>query len=625
MSSSWTTRDADALADLFTETMAYANTAQMKRWAKARGLVLLGSGESRAVFARGPDDPVVLKLVFSSYGREANQNEARAWREASPAIRKHLVPVVAADPEGRWLIMERVKPMRANQYAAKEAMEALRGCGFLDLSRPNFSADGRVLDYGNHIWFLWKEGCSTPLTQNPSRTGQPMRHNPDTTGRTPPKGLVVYHYYEGDDDPQMDRWAKKAWDIALASPIRIKRDRELTAIAVLGKKVVGGGWSATSYPLYDEGEAEFTFDIVVAPEAQRKGVGDALVEEMLKQFRYVATMEDMDFVLNIEVVNPAMERILARRGFTRRGEDDPRASHGDVMMTRRNRRNPTNPQVDTPAFKRWFGKSVTTDRYGKPEVFYHGSDEAEIESFEVQRTSYGYFFTPDIDTAAYYGDNIYEVYLKIENLADFDDPLVFDEVAREALDYTEERDRDAVQKFAARLYREGYGKHPAVTAFFDAQPGVADVLAGEWDVEEMLYDNDVEDRDVDKLVASINLPHVTEAYDDAAPVRSEELREAEEAYGGQDFYMEYQDEFLHAAERLGYDGVVFADPSFTGEVISYVVFSPKQIKSATRNAGTFDPDDPNIYRNPRGDTARSSARPSARPSARRSSRRRGKR
>jgi uncharacterized protein YjbI with pentapeptide repeats/RimJ/RimL family protein N-acetyltransferase len=163
-----------------------------------------------------------------------------------------------------------------------------------------------------------------------------MRHNPDTTGRTPPKGLVVYHYYEGDDDPQMDRWAKKAWDIALASPIRIKRDRELTAIAVLGKKVVGGGWSATSYPSSDDDEGEFTFDIVVAPEAQRKGVGDALVEEMLKQFRDVATMGDMDFVLNIEVVNPAMERILARRGFTRRGEDDPRASHGDVMMTRRN-------------------------------------------------------------------------------------------------------------------------------------------------------------------------------------------------------------------------------------------------------------------------------------------------
>jgi len=172
-------------------------------------------------------------------------------------------------------------------------------------------------------------------------------------------------------------------------------------------------------------------------------------------------------------------------------------------------------------------------------------------------------------------------------------------VAREALDYTEERDREAVQAFAARLYREGYGNHPAVTAFFDAQRNFNEVLNDGWDVEEMLNDNDVDDGDVDKLVASINLPHVTKAYNEAAPARSEELREAEEAYGGQDFYMNYQDDFLHAAENLGYDGVMLTDPSPTGEAISYVVFSPRQVKSATKNAGTFDPSDPSILRNPR--------------------------
>jgi hypothetical protein len=263
------------------------------------------------------------------------------------------------------------------------------------------------------------------------------------------------------------------------------------------------------------------------------------------------------------------------------------------------RRNPRNPQTETPAFKQWFGKSVTTDRNGDPVVFYHGSDEPNIEEFGVQRTSYGYFFTPDVDTAAYYGDTVYEVYLKIENLADLDEPVVFDEIAREAVAYTEQRDREAVQKFAARLYHEGYGKHPAVTAFFDAQRDFEYVLNEGWDVEEMLSDNDVENTDVDALVARINQPNVTKAYNDAAPVESKELREAEEAYGGQDFYMNYQDDFLHAAQNLGYDGVVLTDPSPTGEAISYVVFSPKQIKSATGNAGTFDPDDPSILRNPR--------------------------
>ena len=263
------------------------------------------------------------------------------------------------------------------------------------------------------------------------------------------------------------------------------------------------------------------------------------------------------------------------------------------------RRNPRDPQTETAAFKRWFGRSVTTDRNGDPEVFYHGSDEPDIEEFDVQRTSYGYFFTPDIDTAAYYGDNVYEVYLKIENLADLDDPVVFDKIAREAVYYTEERDRKAVQRFAARLYHEGYGKHPAITEFFDAQRDFEYVLNEGWDVEEMLDYNYVEDTDVDALVARINQPNVTEAYNDAAPLESKELREAEEAYGGQDFYMNYQNDFLHAAENLGYDGVVLTDPSPTGEAISYVVFSPKQIKSATKNAGTFDPYDANIYRNPR--------------------------
>ena len=165
-----------------------------------------------------------------------------------------------------------------------------------------------------------------------------MRHNPDTTGRTPPKGLIVYHYYEGDDDPQMDRWAQKAWDIALASPIRIKRDRELTAIALIGNKVVGGGWSAVEHPRYDDAEGTFTFDIVVDPKAQGKGVGDALVEEMLREFRSVRDMGDAEYVLNVEVVNPAMERILARRGFRLRDEEDPLAARGRTMMTRPNGR-----------------------------------------------------------------------------------------------------------------------------------------------------------------------------------------------------------------------------------------------------------------------------------------------
>ena len=54
--------------------------------------------------------------------------------------------------------------------------------------------------------------------------------------------------------------------------------------------------------------------------------------------------------------------------------------------------------------------------------------------------------------------------------------------------------------------------------------------------------------------------------------------------------MNEQDNFLHAAENLGYDAVIMADPSSTGESISWVMIDPKRIKSV-KNQGTIDPKD----------------------------------
>ena len=163
----------------------------------------------------------------------------------------------------------------------------------------------------------------------------------------------------------MDRWAEKAWKIALASPIRILSNRELSAIAVIGNKVVGGGWSAVEHPFSDDVEGTFTFDIVVDPKAQGKGVGDALVEEMLNQFRSVRDMGDAEYVLDVEVVNPAMERILARRGFVRRDEEDPLAVRGKTMMTRRNRRNPDADDATFAEAWRPFAPTYDRDAYAR--------------------------------------------------------------------------------------------------------------------------------------------------------------------------------------------------------------------------------------------------------------------
>lgn len=59
------------------------------------------------------------------------------------------------------------------------------------------------------------------------------------------------------------------------------------------------------------------------------------------------------------------------------------------------------------------------------------------------------------------------------------------------------------------------------------------------------------------------------------------------------------------AKEEGYDGLIVRNVSDSGiggstkTATTFVAFEPTQIKSATGNAGTFDPTDPDIYRNPR--------------------------
>lgn len=239
------------------------------------------------------------------------------------------------------------------------------------------------------------------------------------------------------------------------------------------------------------------------------------------------------------------------------------------------------------AVRAWMGRSVITENGaagGEPLRVYHGSHVPGITEFEGGKTAYGIFFTPDPLTAGYYavGDDaqVYEAFLKIERLADFDEPEVFERVMREAIDFTETRDVDDVRAFAARLYREGFGKSEPVTRFFTEQDGFSSVDGVDYTIEDLLRDNRIDSSEIDDLVEEIASEKVTAAYAEAAPPVSEELNAAREAYGSQQFYMEYQDDFMRAARALGYDGVVFADPSSTGASVSYVVFESSQIMLA---------------------------------------------
>jgi hypothetical protein len=215
---------------------------------------------------------------------------------------------------------------------------------------------------------------------------------------------------------------------------------------------------------------------------------------------------------------------------------------------------------------------------------FHGSPERDITEFTTQRTAIGFYFSPDENTAEFYtgrdGGRVYPVFLNMGRTIDLTDESEAGLRISDAFSKgNKERDRDDVRKFAAGLYREGYGKNDVVTKFFDSQDGIADVLSGGYSVEELLSDNMIDQTEVDPLVESIGLDRVRQQYEEQAPGTDADVDEVMRAYGTQDFYINYQDDLMSWA-RANYDSVVFDDPSTTGESLSYVVFDNRRIKLA---------------------------------------------
>lgn len=73
----------------------------------------------------------------------------------------------------------------------------------------------------------------------------------------------------------------------------------------------------------------------------------------------------------------------------------------------------------TEAFKKWFGNSKVVDENGKPLVVYHGTD-SDFNTFHTEGINNLAFFTDNPEVAKDYGKNVFPVYLKIENITEFD-------------------------------------------------------------------------------------------------------------------------------------------------------------------------------------------------------------
>jgi hypothetical protein len=204
-------------------------------------------------------------------------------------------------------------------------------------------------------------------------------------------------------------------------------------------------------------------------------------------------------------------------------------------------------------FEKWFRSSVVTEdgkAGSEPKVVYHGSP-ADIKAFSKKflkagnhENGIGYYFTDETTGASGYGEGgaVYPAYLRITK------PIV-------------------------------YGKEKNITL---AQVSKLCTGLGKKHFTQFLRDN----YDVDYT----GLQAARDEYFDAV-VRNPLIQAAfsiyNDVYDGAENETNFAEVFKNAT---GYDGIIVPKGA-QGQGTNYVVFSPKQIKSAVGNSGRFKNND----------------------------------
>jgi diguanylate cyclase (GGDEF)-like protein len=226
-------------------------------------------------------------------------------------------------------------------------------------------------------------------------------------------------------------------------------------------------------------------------------------------------------------------------------------------------------QTQTPAFRRWFGDSKVVDENGEPLVVYHGAnakfdafDPSKIGALNGRSEGPGFYFTTDKNVAKMYEDRgkdgaLYEVFLRIEKPMPYDTPALSRRKVAALLAETARQEIAADEDIED--WRDGYLANYVYTPGFRTIEDAANEAAGMFDGS---------DNALDQISGIIG--------------------------GG------VASRIVNAAVKktLGFDGYVATGFSNAGtsENTIYVAMDPTQIKSATSNRGTFDPNDPNIMR-----------------------------
>lgn len=212
---------------------------------------------------------------------------------------------------------------------------------------------------------------------------------------------------------------------------------------------------------------------------------------------------------------------------------------------------PLSREEDSAAFQKWFADSKVVDAEGKPLVVYHGSpNDFTVFSYKFnnsngQADGRGFYFTDNRSYAEGYqsdGGKLFEVYLSLQNPLNPKELTITKPELRKIINAIDP-DGDGISNYAEDS--RGY-------------PGSA------W-----------RNRALDSAVNAIY---------DSSENNADIIGELYSSFGG--------GTVLEEVRRIsGYDG--FMTRNENGDTV-YVVFSPTQIKSATENVGTFDPENPDI-------------------------------
>lgn len=293
---------------------------------------------------------------------------------------------------------------------------------------------------------------------------------------------------------------------------------------------------------------------------RRKGVGTAMLKLARQQGGVLG-----DAASGIRG-KAAEYRTEAGQSF-RSNADEASVTFGQVGDARLFQSAPSD-QTSTSEFKRWFGKSKVVDENGAPRVVYHGAnakfdafDPSKIGSLNGRSEGAGFYFTTDKTVAKMYEDRasdgaLYEVYLRIEKPMPYDTPALPRRKVAALLAETARQEAAADEDLGD--WRDGFLANYVYTPDFRTIEAAATEAAGMFDGSDSALDQ------------------ISGIIGGGVPAR-----------------------IVNAAvqKALGFDGYVATGFSNAGtaENTIYVAMQPEQIKSATGNAGTFDPADPNIF------------------------------